>query len=147
MFEYRKTGVTQNFLRLIKKLTVEPPFRRSLVLDIENKFLSVLEVYYDNKFYGVLVCRGEINRESELVLVLRHIIAEDGLEIHLSSILAESFPEHLSRHKFNRLRLETDKSGLYELAKKFLGEPIAFTFERALNDIRARKPSLQTAFK
>lgn len=144
MFEYRKIGVNERFLRLLGKLTKEADFRRSLLLDIENKFLSVLEVYYDQKFYGVLICRGEINRKGELVLVCRHVIAEDNLDEHLSSILAQSLPDHLKRHHFARIRFETDNSALYRVVKKFLGEPILHVFEKDLNDIRSGAP-LQNA--
>lgn len=134
MIDFCKSGLNEQNLALIKKLEKHFPIG-SLLVDLENKYLSLLEVKYDSKLYGLLIVRGEFNRKNELVLVCQHVIAVDGLELHFSNLLEQSFPDWLLSKGFSKIRLETDKSGLYIMARKFLGEPKIYVFEKGLNEL------------
>jgi hypothetical protein len=98
MITYKKTGISPDILHLISKLP-EPWTHEQIIIDIEHKFLSVIEVCYDDKRYGILIARGEINRLNEWVYVICGVVAEDDLNIHLMSILKHSLENWLSSFK------------------------------------------------
>ena len=145
MIEYKKAGISDNFLRLLKKFKASPTAYRSVIEDIENKHISVLEVYYDSKLYGVLVVRGEVNREGKLGICILHAIAEDNLDRHLSSILAESLEDWLLSLRaengdqvFFWIRQEADNRIIARMLEAYYGEPIIKVYQKNLESHETR---------
>lgn len=135
MIEFKKTGINSDFLRLVPKLRIF----RTLLVDIENKFLSVIQIKFDGKLYGFMVVRCEVNYFGELVYIVNHCIAEDNLDIHFSSLLKEYLQEWLGSFKdsegiqlFKRLRFESDKKSISRILKGSFGDPKREIFEKEI---------------
>ena len=132
MIKYARVGIDEQVLRLLKKL--EPDFpAQSVVLDVENNFVSVVKVLYDEKVYGVLVIRGEMTHKKELKLVIDHAIAEEELSVAFSSILAESLFDFAKEQGFAIIEQRAHKPGLARMLKTHYGEPKEWIFKKELS--------------
>lgn len=127
MIEYKKSGLDEDVLRLLNKLEARFPVK-SLLLDIENKLLTVNKVFYDGKLYGILVLRMVTTRLAQVELVVNHAIAEDNIEIHFSNILGNSLADHAFSHGFDSLRIHTGNDGRAKMAQRWMGEPTEFVY-------------------
>lgn len=158
MITFLKTGLTEDVLRLIKKLPTSY-VHSSIVLDIEKKFLSVIEVKEDSKLLGIIIARGEVNRRGELVFILQHVVSEDNLDKHFSSYIDEnienwllslkSSPDSGSKSIFKKIRQCSDHPVLSRILRMFYGEPVQEVFEKYIgskdkNEIRLNRQTPST---
>lgn len=131
MIKYGRCGLDEIVIRLLKKL--EPDFpAQSVIVDIENNFVSIVKVFYDNKVYGILVIRGEVTHKKELKLVIDHAIAEENLATSFSSILTESLFDFAKDQKFDIIEQRAHKAGLARMLKNSYGEPKEWIFKKEL---------------
>ncbi len=131
MIEYKTSLIDLDVLRLLKKLGDDYPIR-SLVLDVENKKIHISKIFYDKKFYGVLVWRIDVNRRGLNELVCLHVIAEENLPESLNSILAESLPTKAKTAGIDIIRIHGDRSGLNRILNRWMGQPVEQIFEMDL---------------
>lgn len=131
MITYAKCGIDDVVLRLLGKLGVQYPVN-SLILDIENFFITPVKVFYDDKLYGVLIVRADINRRGLRELVVLHVIAEDGIEIHFNNILGTSLSETALKDGFDIIRIHTGRCGIARFLERWGGKPVEQIFEKDL---------------
>lgn len=122
---YQKCGIDDDVLRLLRKLVDVPT--SSLILDIENFWLTPNKVFYDGKLYGLLILQGQKNRRGQKVLVVFHAIAEDGIEEHFTAILAESLQAHAKAAGFELIRIHADKLSMARIMSRY-GQPNEWVF-------------------
>jgi hypothetical protein len=131
MIQYVKSGLDETVVRLLNKL--EPDFpARSLIIDIENFHVTVNKVLYDGKLYGILLCRGWRSHKGDLCLEIDHAVAEDGIEIHFSAILAESLFAWVYAHGFDRVFQHSHRPGLARMLEKHYGKAKEQIFSKDL---------------
>lgn len=142
MIKYEKAiGITLEDIELLQKLEQHLFPYESLVNNLQKKLCSLLRVYYDTKLYGILIVRGEFKHTGELVLVIDHAIAEDGIEEHFSSILRESLWQFVANEKFNGhnfkfVRHHAHNKGLKRMLERHYGEASEFIFEKDVREFK-----------
>ena len=149
MIKYKKIGLTEDVVRLLKKLP-EHYAIASIMLDIENKFITIHSVSYDKKLYGILILRCETNRKGQAGIVVHHAIAENGIDVSFSNILEESLWAYWAAFKnpktgeqiFKWIRQESDRPALSRMLEKRYGKPIVEVFEKDLTKCEIHSSTL-----
>src|SRR5579862_6836601 len=152
MITYEKAkSISTEDIELLRKLEQNFFPLASIVHNLEKKYCTLLRIYYDSKLYGILVVRGEFRHNGELVLVIDHAIAEDGIEEHFSSILRESLWEFVANEKFNGhsfkyIRHHAHNKGLKRMLERHYGEPREYIFEKDIREFKSEiRPNRQTS--
>lgn len=150
--EYIKSNViTEEDLLLLNKLEQHLFPINSVVLSINKKFSTLVRVYYDQKLYGILVVRGVFLHTGDLCLVIDHAVAREGIEIHFSSILAQSLFEFVANQKFNGhyfkcIHQHAHNKGLKKMLERHYGDASEFIFKKDVREFKnENRPNRQTA--
>lgn len=131
MFEYRRTGLDEQVLRLLKKL--EPDFPNGgIIKDFENNWTHIVKVIFKEDVYGILVLRFVRYHSGEFVMVVDHAVAEDGIEQSFSSILGETLFVWAESLGFDIISQHAHKAGLCKILEKFYGFPSEIVYKKRL---------------
>lgn len=151
MIEYRKSNLDDVSIRLLGKLGQDKFPLESVKQMIQNKRATVIKVFYDEKLYGILVVRGINLHCGELCMVIDHAIAEDNIEIHFGSILAESLfnwvaNEKFKGHYFKHIHQHAHNPALKRILETHYGEAKEFIFKKDVREFKnARRSNRETA--
>jgi hypothetical protein len=140
MITYKKTDINANLLRLLKKLPAAYGIS-NILLDLENKYISAVEVRSNGELAGIIILRGEIDRQGEMGVILLHAIAENNIPYKFTDVLAVSVVEWLQSLKSNSgqpvfkwLRQDADSPALARILSKFYGNPSIYCFRMEIWD-------------
>lgn len=138
MIEYKKCALDTECVELLRKLHQNQFPLDCLINELNAKKRNLVKVYYDKKLYGIIVVRAIYLSNGELCLIVDHIIGEDNLDQHFSSILKESLAEFVANEKFNgqnfrHIHIHAYRPQMKRFLVQFMGEPQEFIF---MKDIR-----------
>lgn len=131
MIEYKKTILDGECLDLLKTYEPHIPLKH-FVLGHENDLMTFVKVFYDQKCYGLIVCRAERDIDNELVLVILHVVAHKDIDVHFHSILGSSIFEWAASLKFDLIRQHADRAGLARMLQKYYGNPTEAIYTKRL---------------
>lgn len=136
MITFKKIGINEVSLKLLNKLPKDYGID-SIILDIKNNFISIIGVYDHDFIIGIIIARGEINRQENYVFVIHHVIAEDHQSKYFSEILNENLENWLLTLKsstgeqvWKKIRQCSDTAIQSFILRRFYGEPILEVFEK-----------------
>lgn len=141
MIEYKKGPIDQEAIELLGKLEQDKFPVNSVLEMIVHKRASLIRVYCDEKLYGILVVRGVILHCGDLCMVIDHAIAEDGIETHFGSILAESLFAFVAQEKFNgqnfkHVHQHAHNQGLKRMLERHYGQASEFIFKKDVREFK-----------
>lgn len=132
--DYQKVEtVDENIIKLLKKLDGVKPFG-ILIKEIENKYYSIIQVFFNSKSCGILLIRGEIDFKGNFHLVVAHAIADDNLVKTFSEVLGYSLFEFAKAKGARFIRQHADKKGLCRMLEKYYGDPVEYVYQKDLNE-------------
>ena len=139
--EYKKCPLDADIIELLGKLEQHRFPLNSVCNEIKSKRADVLKVSYDEKLYGILVVRGVIDHTNDLCLEIDHAIANDHIEEHFSSILAESLFAFVANEKYNgqsfvRIRQHAHNPGLCRMLASHYGKPSEWIFTKDVRELK-----------
>lgn len=144
MFEYRRTGLDDQVLRLLKKL--EPDFPVSgIIQDFEQSWTHFVKVVFKDEVYGLLVLRFVKYHSGEHVMVVDHAIAEEGIEESFSSILGETLFAWAGSLNFDIISQHAHRAGLCKMLEKHYGFPSEIVYKKRLKECPKANPQAQQA--
>lgn len=120
MITYVRVDWDDCFVALLKNLSPEAPGK--IKLSVNQGFSSLIEVFKDGAFAGLLVIRGEKNYDGELVLVILHAVATVPAIFPFNEVLKDSLFTWAKSKGFKWVRFHTGNLALCRMFAEYFDE-------------------------